>query len=366
MFVTWEDLRGATSDVYTQHVRADGVADPAWPVDGRATCAATGNQTRPQVLGDGLGGAFVAWTDARAGLIPSLYAQHLLADGLLDPTWPSSDLNFCAVFGSHLNLVLLRDGVGGALAMWDDNRSGLNIYAHHLQLNGVDPTWPVNGLGVSTATNSQNAAGAVIEDGSGGLIATWSDTRVSLPNSNDIYAQRVQANGQLGGTVLDAPVGRRSPFALAPPAPTPSRSGRLGVRYTLPREGHVALELLDVAGRLLATRDLGVQGAGPHAFDWDPRTRVPTGLHFVRLSFGGEKRMTHPLHGLVTSRLTPSTRATARLRDWRCNTYAFARPRPRIASRATHHARSRRDASFALHAHLPRSKHGMLRSSQPS
>ena len=56
MFVTWEDLRGATSDVYTQHVRADGVADPAWPVDGRATCAATGNQTRPQVLGDGLGG----------------------------------------------------------------------------------------------------------------------------------------------------------------------------------------------------------------------------------------------------------------------------------------------------------------------
>jgi hypothetical protein len=292
-FVSWEDLRnGPTTDVYTHHVRLNGTLDPAWPVDGRATTLAPGNQTRPRVLGDPAGGAYVAWIDARAGSVPALYAQHLLANGTLDPAWPATDLGFNLAFGNHANLVLLPDGSGGALAVWDDGRSGFDVYAHHLLAGGfVDPNWPVNGRGVSTATQSQNAGGAAIADGSGGLIAAWSDGRTIASTNNDIYAQRVQANGQLGGTVVGVASRPPGAFALAPVTPTPSRSGRFGVRYTLPSEGDVTIELLDIAGRRLASRELGVQSAGAHDLQWKPTPRLPAGLHFVRLRFGAESRM---------------------------------------------------------------------------
>ncbi|MEQ1833809.1 MAG: hypothetical protein ABL977_12200, partial [Candidatus Eisenbacteria bacterium] len=291
VFVSWEDQRGSSTDIFAHHIRGDGTLAPDWPVAGLPVCTSVGNQTRPQILQDDDGGAFLAWTDARAGAIPSLYAQHVLGSGSLDPLWPATDLNFCAVFGSHLNLILIPDLAGGALAVWDDSRSGLNIYAHHLLLHGAaDPAWPVNGRGVCTATNSQNSDGAAIPDGSGGLFSTWIDSRTLGTTGADIYAQRVQANGTLGGSVLDVPHGRTAGLDLAPLAPTPARADRLGLRYTLPRAGQVRLELLDVAGRMLAAHDLGVQGAGPHAYDWAPRTCIAAGLQFVRLRFGGDTR----------------------------------------------------------------------------
>lgn len=290
IFVTWEDRRGASTDVYTQHVLATGAVDPAWPADGRATCAAPGNQTAPRVIGGELGSAFVVWTDSRAGSIPSLYAQHLLANGTLDPTWPATDLNFCAVFANHINLVVVSDGAGGALAVWDDNRSGLSVYAHHLTSQGVDPSWPVNGLGVSTAAQGQNAGGAVVPDGSGGLVVTWSDSRSGGPNPNDIYAQRVKANGTLGGSVLDVPLPTAAGLSLAPLRPTPSRHQRLGLRFTLAQPAEVSVELFDVAGRRQASESLGTFAAGHHAFEWAPSTRLAPGLHFVRLRAGDEVR----------------------------------------------------------------------------
>lgn len=293
-FIGWEDYRpGPTADIYAHHVRANSTLDPAWAVDGSAVCLAAGNQTRGRVAADAAGGVFVAWIDARAGSIPAFYAQHLLANGSRDAAWPVSDLNFCAAFGNHVNLVLLPDGTGGALAAWDDARNGggLDVFAHHLLAAGIaDPAWPVNGRGVSVMIGSQNAAGAVLADGSGGLIVAWSDTRTFATSGNDIYAQRVQANGALGGSVLDVPLGRVTGLELAPLAPTPARSDRLGLRYTLPRDGHVRLELLDVAGRMLAEHDLGLQDAGSHAYDWAPPTRIAAGLQFVRLRFGADTR----------------------------------------------------------------------------
>jgi hypothetical protein len=292
VIVGWEDLRLAgNSDIYAQRVRANGTVDPAWPSNGRGICMAVSNQTRARVLGDGSGGAFVAWLDARAGVIPALYAQHVLANGSLDPAWPVGDLGFNLSFGNHLNIALLPDGTGGVLAVWDDARSGLDVYAHHLLANGtVDPGWPTDGRGVSTATGAQNYALAAIPDGSGGLIVAWTDMRTFATTNNDIYAQRVQANGSLGGTVVDVPHVGPSTLALAPLSPTPSRNGRLGLRFTLPREGAASVELLDLAGRRVASRDLGTLPAGPHELDWSLGGRVPPGVHLVRLRFGADER----------------------------------------------------------------------------
>lgn len=289
IFVGWEDLRNGTSaDIYAQHVRASGLVDPGWPADGRAVCTATGHQARCAVQRDLSGGVYVVWVDYRAGSIPALSAQHLLANGTLDPAWPADDLAFNPTFGSHSDIALLPDGTGGALAVWDDGRNGLDVYAQHILITGVvDPTWPAGGRAVSNATSGQDASGAAIQDGSGGLIVAWSDQR---SGSNDIYAQRVQANSQLGGTVVDVPRGGPSALSLSPLSPTPSRGDRFGLRFMLPRAGRVSLELIDIAGRHEARRDLGTLSAGPHELDWRPGARVAPGLHFVRLRFDGESR----------------------------------------------------------------------------
>jgi hypothetical protein len=114
--------------------------------------------------------------------------------------------------------------------------------------------------------------------------------RTFATTNNDIYAQRVQANGSLGGTVVDVPHVGPSTLALAPLSPTPSRNGRLGLRFTLPREGAASVELLDLAGRRVASRDLGTLPAGPHELDWSLGGRVPPGVHLVRLRFGADER----------------------------------------------------------------------------
>jgi hypothetical protein len=214
-----------------------------------------------------------------------------MSTGALDPVWPAGDLGFNLSVWQSLESRVVADGTGGVLAVWDDGRNGLDVYAHHLLANGtVDQGWPTDGRGLSTATGTQNAATAAIPDGSGGLIAAWTDARSFATSNNDIYAQRVQANGSLGGTVVDVPRSGSFGLSLAAPIPTPSRAGRLGIRFTLPREGAASVELLDVAGRRVAARDLGRLPAGQHALDWALGVRVAPGVNLVRLRFGAESR----------------------------------------------------------------------------
>ncbi len=55
--VVWEDQRSGSSDIYAQHVLASGAVDPAWPADGRALCAAAGDQPLPTTVSADAGGA---------------------------------------------------------------------------------------------------------------------------------------------------------------------------------------------------------------------------------------------------------------------------------------------------------------------
>jgi len=300
IFVGWEDLRsGVDFDIYAQHIRANGTRDPAWPVDGSAMCSAAGNQYRVVVVGDASGGVLGAWMDARAGSIPALYAQHMLAGGTLDPTWPASDLAFNPVFGNYLNLVLLPDGSGNALAVWD-NASAADVYAQHFLATGVvDPAWPVGGRGVSTAVGNQNAAGAAIQDGSGGLIVAWADGRVGGPTGVDIYAQRVQANGTLGGTVVSVPREPDARIALESVRPNPARGATLTVYFSGSAENGTTLELLDVAGRRVASQELSRLGEGAHEVRFDVAQHLNPGLYFIALKTSGDARISHILRVAV-------------------------------------------------------------------
>lgn len=197
--IGWRDYRSAVdNDVYAMRVLASGVCDPAWPVDGRAVCTATGGQQSPRLLADDSGGAFLVWEDMRSSGYYDLYAMHVLGTGACDPAWPVNGTAVSTAAEYQTAQQVVGDGAGGLLVCWLDSRPGTeyDVYAQHLFASGsVDPTWPVNGRAVTLVAKDQSAM-SLVADGRGGAIAAWTDTRNGT--ASDLYAQRVAPFGQLG------------------------------------------------------------------------------------------------------------------------------------------------------------------------
>src|SRR5215831_9830909 len=135
---------------------ASSPAAASWPADGRAVCTAAVNQSAQVVVADGAGGALVVWEDLRGGGPHHVYAQHVLASGALDAAWPDSGLQVCADTSGQRNPVLVSDGGSGLIAAWVDGRG---IYAQHVLGSGLlDGSWPATGRSLSIYHNSQTLA----------------------------------------------------------------------------------------------------------------------------------------------------------------------------------------------------------------
>jgi hypothetical protein len=220
----WHDLRAAATDVdlFAQHVLADGTVDPAWPDNGTPVTRALGNQGDHVVVSDGAGGVLVAWSDTRLGVAQAdIFAQHLLASGIADPRWPADGLALCSAPAAQGFPAIASDGAGGGIVSWDDPRAGaFDVFAQHVRANGtVDPAWPVNGLAVCSAAGDQGRS-TIVSDGAHGAVVAWSDTR--LANTSHIFAQHLLASGAVdpawpvnGRGISAAAVSETRPLAVA-------------------------------------------------------------------------------------------------------------------------------------------------------
>ncbi|MBI5170201.1 MAG: hypothetical protein HZA61_11975 [Candidatus Eisenbacteria bacterium] len=99
------------------------------------------------------------------------------------------------------------------------------------------------------------------------------------------------ANNRLGAVAgVESGPASQAAFALAGAAPNPARAGRVALAFTLPDGAPAMLELLDVGGRRVASREVGALGAGAHTVDCAPARRLAPGLYFARLTRAGESR----------------------------------------------------------------------------
>ena len=150
---------------------------------------ATGNQYYAQITSDDKGGAIIVWEDQRSGT-SDIYAQRINSEGTVQ--WTLDGVAVCNAANTQFNAQLIKDGSGGAIITWEDWRNGNNqdIYAQKIDSNGT-VLWNINGVGVCVASAVQWYP-QLTTDGNGGAIITWEDYR----NGNgDIYAQRIEANG---------------------------------------------------------------------------------------------------------------------------------------------------------------------------
>ena len=76
---------------------------------------------------------------------------------------------------------------------------------------------------------------------------------------------------------------------IAARSPSPAR-GRIDVSLTLPDGAPARLELYDLAGRRIASRDLAQLGAGVHRMRLEESAGLSSGIYLIRLIRGGEVR----------------------------------------------------------------------------
>ncbi len=199
--IAWVDHRNGIGnyDIYAQYINSDG--EVQWTDNGVTICTATDYQEKIQVCRDGAGGAIIAWEDERDGN-KDIYLQHIASNGV--PQWLVDGVAICTADYDQQDLQIYSDRLGGAIIVWEDFRSptNLNIYAQHINLNGTIQ-WTNNGKPICTASQNQYDP-QLCGDGAGGAIFTWADRRSG--SQNDIYAQRVDLNGNLKWLVDGIPI----------------------------------------------------------------------------------------------------------------------------------------------------------------
>lgn len=295
--ISWSDFRNTFGDVYAQHVLASGVADPAWPANGRALCSAANHQYTTALVSDGSTGAIVAWQDYRNGTDFNIYAQHVLISGVVDAGWPVDGTALTVAANTQESPAIVTDRAGGAVVAWLDSRdlatTSSDVYAQHVLASGlVDATWPAGGKALCTAPNFQQSA-VTAPDGAGGAIAAWTDLRNENTTGVNIFAQRIGADGTIGGAVAGvSPGARATGVAFAPASPNPARFA-VTLDFVLPRDAQVRLGIFDISGATVRELFAGRRGAGTQAEGWDLRTAngklAHAGMYFARLEVEGQR-----------------------------------------------------------------------------
>jgi hypothetical protein len=170
-------------------------------------------------------------------------------------------------------------------------------------------TWtPLAGRATTPGTLSPQPAGQPIYESQ---RYNWRTERIDLSPFTGAAASAVRFRfrsfsdpaTQFDGMNFDSlrialydPAAQPAPVAVGPttvrtldfaaPAPNPA-AGSTAFAWTLPRAGHVQLEVLDLAGRRVATLADGAYGAHRYVRGWDLRDdagrRVTPGVYFARL-----------------------------------------------------------------------------------
>ena len=319
--VAWQDLRAGGTygapDLYAQRLSAAGTI--LWTTDGVAVCTAANEQYYPALVTDGASGAIVTWQDRRGGAGYDIYAQRISSTGLVQ--WTPDGVELCTSANDQTLPAIVSDNAGGAIVAWPDYRNAIDdadVYAQRIWADGSTPvllsfvesevdadavtlTWYAGSANaVATVYRSAGggewtAIGAVTADGTGYLRYTDHVAENVTRVGYRLGIVDAGVEGAYGETWVDLPArqGGTSPaFALEPVRPNPSRGSALTVHFTLPLGTPASLELLDLAGRRIAAREVGSLGAGPHALGLDEGARLAPGLYLLRLTQGASARVT--------------------------------------------------------------------------
>jgi hypothetical protein len=179
------------SSVYLQRIDSQGSLP--WGAEGVAFGSVEGilDNYGPMVVPDGAGGAVGVWR-APTSTENLVLGQRITSNGSV--IWPrlfaGDGVHLSGTASSKFTWWLTQDGTGGFIATWLDSR--LPAYGWMAQRTDINGTllWGSQGIGLGFISNH---GPALASDGAGGLIAFWSATGPS--GDLDLYAERYGSDG---------------------------------------------------------------------------------------------------------------------------------------------------------------------------
>ncbi len=190
-FVVWQDSRRFSSrqrDIYCQRLDQDGL--PLWTTNGVAVATGSGNEDQPTMCSDGADGVIIVWQDKNDDpIFDNLYGQRLNADG--QALWNNGNpLPINILDWSQSNPAICADGLGGAYLVYTDSQIDVNdVHAQHLNADG-DLLWGNSGV-VVVAANDNQSTPVIVASEDGNPLVAWRDQRTG---DYDIYAQKLDAS----------------------------------------------------------------------------------------------------------------------------------------------------------------------------
>ena len=187
--IVFLDLRNPINyaDVYGQ--RIDKLGKLVWSRAGNKVSAGNGNQDEVK-LSDNLE---VVWTDYRNGDRNSdIYAQKLDLTGAA--LWAEDGVPVCEAPDSQKSPCIKSRRGGGTIVVWTDRGGGsFDVYAQRLD-NFGRPLWIKDGIPVEQSARTQQTPRLAL-DLSDRAVVAWEDFRFG---NWDLFAQQVDENGHLG------------------------------------------------------------------------------------------------------------------------------------------------------------------------
>ncbi len=199
-------------------VKIDSQGSYPWGLQGVTVPRGGYQDNTLQMTHDGSGGAIVVWEELepQAGSTPGnvkimnrLFAQRIDYQGKL--SWGQGVLLYATPEGTYAESPQIADdGSGGAVFVWHQVPNGkieggslaalmMDVLAQKVNASGKI-LWQPNGvpLGISQAAERALAIGPLpISDGAGGTIIVWRDMRNAKGNTANLYAQRIDTEGNV-------------------------------------------------------------------------------------------------------------------------------------------------------------------------
>jgi hypothetical protein len=278
--LAWDDGRTTNTDIYAQHMSAAGA--PMWTGDGLAVCSDGAIQSGVQLRALAGGSAVAVWRDYRSLPATSIYAQRVAGDGAF--AWTGGGMQVCSGAPAMERFAVVPTGGDSTFVVWNTTDfAGGDVFAQKIDGAGVRQ-WGEYGITVCRGPLGQTSSAAV-GDGAGGLLVSYRDAR--LASNPNLFANHLGPSGLLGTQTLGVPWLERVSHGVLRTAPNPAR-GLQRVMFERPLEVDARVEVLDLLGRRLRS---GALAAGVLTWTWDGRDdaggRAPTGVYHVRVTTAG-------------------------------------------------------------------------------
>ncbi len=244
-FIAWKDERNGLPDIYVQRINKDGYV--LWTTDGINICDDTTDQSTPNLTSDLHGGIIVSWSDRRTGVDRDVFAQRIDSNGTI--LWAYNGVAIATKPNREHNEKICSDGAGGAIIVWEQEDSLWDVWAQRIDINGTI-RWTSGGIKLCMVRGNRINP-KIQKDGKGGAIITWQDER---SGTYDIYAQRIDADGNFKWSPSALPICLAANTQTSPKIDPSNTTGGAYITWTDKRNGvdyDIYVQKIDSSGNLL-------------------------------------------------------------------------------------------------------------------